>query len=148
MKTSSLFLPFAFLFVTACGGTPTSTPPPAEKSGDKPTDGHAHGKEQSLGNLTIGVHTFELVQLGEVKAGAEAVIDLKFPAGKPLPPIVRAWVGIESAAGSIKDRIGKNGEGDGFHGHIEAPTPLPEGSKLWIEIEENGTKTHASVAWK
>lgn len=145
MKTSSLFLPFAFLFVAACGGgTPTNTPPPAEKS----ADGHAHGKAQSLGNLTIGAHTFEVVQSGEVKAGAEAVIDLKFAAGKPLPPIARVWVGIESAEGSIKDRIGKNGEGDGFHGHVVAPDKVPEGSKFWIEFEENGTKSHASVAWK
>ena len=38
-------------------------------------------------------------------------------------------------------------EGDTvMHGHPEVPAPLPQGSRFWIAIEENGATATGSVA--
>ena len=124
----------------AGGNTPAKTPADGPKMGD-------HGEEKPLGSLTIGAHTFELIQAGAITAGKEGSVDLVFPAGKPVPGTVRAWVGVESGEGSLKSKLGKEGD-RAVHGHFEVPKPIPAGSKIWIEIEENGQSLRASAAWK
>ncbi|HEX5052791.1 MAG TPA: hypothetical protein VFZ65_13525 [Planctomycetota bacterium] len=136
------------LLFAACGGDATkgATDPKAPKPA-APSAGDTHGEEQSLGALTIGTHTFAVIQEGSVVAGKEAHLDLVFAAGIPLPGTVRAWAGVESSQGSMKAKLGKENETT-LHGHIEVPKPIPEGSKFWIEIEENGATKKDSVAWK
>lgn len=131
-------LPFA-----ACSKHEAGTPPHS----DKPMD-HGHGEKKPLGPLTIGAHTFAVVQEGDVKAGAEAAFDLEFPKGKALPGTVRGWIGVESGEGSKKDPITKENETT-LHGHLEVPKAIPAGAKLWIEIEETaGKPTKGSIAYK
>ena len=107
----------ALLFAACTKETVTSTPN-APAGGAAHTDG-AHGAEQQLGSLTIGAHTFDVVQAGAVAAGKEAYFDLVFPAGKPVPSTVRAWLGVESGEGSMKSKLGKEGD-RALHGHVEA----------------------------
>jgi hypothetical protein len=148
MKTLPLLLTLSLL--AACtkeasttpagGNAPAKTPADAPKMGD-------HGAEHPLGSLTIGAHTFELIQAGAITAGKEGAIDMVFPAGKPRPGTVRAWVGVESGEGSMKSKLDKEGD-RAVHGHFEVPSPIPAGSKIWIEIEENGQSLRGSAAWK
>lgn len=137
-------LPFA-----ACGksGTEPVTPP---KSGTPaPVDDHGHGTPHDLGTRTVGAHSFELVVFGTVEAGHETAIELHFPKDKTLPGTVRAWLGVESGEGSEKSKVGKDADvPNGLHGHLDAPKPLPAGSKLWIEIEDNGKTDRAGFDWK
>ena len=86
------------------------------------------------------------MQEGDVTAGKEAFFDVVFAAGKPVPSTVRAWIGAESGEGSVKAKLGKEGD-RALHGHVEVPSPIPGGSKLWIEIEEGGKPARASLAW-
>ena len=123
--------------------SPTGTPPANQPAGH----GDEHGAESVLGTVTIGAHTFEVTQLGEVEAGKEAHLDLEFPASRPMPGIVRAWIGVESGQGSMKGKLGKEGE-HGMHGHLQVPKPIPAGSKIWIEIEEGTNVQRGSIAWK
>jgi hypothetical protein len=132
------------LLTAACGNDAPKATAPGPTAPAAPMDDH--GTPHPLGNLTIGGHTFEVIQEGEVQAGHEAALDLKFPAGKALPGTVRAWIGVESGQGSMKGRLTKETERI-VHGHIEVPKPIPEGSKVWIEIEENGEKLRGSLAW-
>lgn len=124
--------------------TPTTTPPPGGTA--EPMD-HGHGAEHPLGAMTIGAHTFQLAQFGDVVAGKEAVFELEFAKDKAVPGTVRGWVGVESGEGSMKARFGKEGD-HGLHAHLQVPATLPAGSKLWIEIEENGKSTRGSAAFQ
>lgn len=145
MKT----LPLLFLCLSplaACGGSDTKSGAPQQPAPSAPMD-HGHGEEKPLGSLTIGAHTFQLLQLGDVAAGKEAVFELALAKDKPVPALVRGWVGVESGEGSMKARFGKEGD-HGLHAHLEVPKALPAGSKLWIEIEENGKTERGSSAWK
>jgi hypothetical protein len=145
MKTTLLPLCALFLFGACTKHDSTAAP-----GGTKPTaasGGEEHGTPHPLGSLTIGAHTFALTQFGDITPGKEGAIELAFPADKPVPSTVRVWVGIETAEGSVRQRCGKEGE-HGLHGHVEVPKALPTGSKIWIEIEENGKTQSASVAWK
>ncbi|MBL8727028.1 MAG: hypothetical protein JNM25_01265 [Planctomycetes bacterium] len=144
---TKLLLPSLSLLAlfAACGNdgkTPTSTPGPGAPAAPM----NDHGTPHPLGELTLGAHTFQVIQAGDVVAGKEAAIDLEFPAGKPLPGTVRAWIGLESGQGSMKGRLGKETERI-VHGHIEVPKVIPDGSKVWIEIEANGTTLRGSLAW-
>lgn len=139
---SLVLLPFLFV---ACGDKHPPAGPGTTTDGM--TDDHGHGEAKPLGQLTVGAHTFQATQLGTVEAGKEGMFDLEFPAGKPVPGIVRAWIGIESGTGSMKAKLGKEGE-RGMHGHVAVPKPIPDGAKLWIEIEENGASQRGSIAWK
>lgn len=145
MKTTLLSVCVLSLFA-ACGtkGSEVIAPgggkqPPAASEG--------HGAPTELGSLTIGAHTFRVIQLGAITAGKEGAIELAFPADKPVPSTVRLWVGIESGEGSVKQPCGKEGE-HGLHGHVEVPKTFPAGSKLWIEIEANGQALRGSIAWQ
>ena len=121
--------------------------PPANATGAAPMDDHGHGPAKPLGAMTIGAHTFDVVQEGDVKAGEDLPVDLKFAAGKPLPANVRAWIGVQSGEGSRKAKLTKENDTT-LHQHVDVPSPLPAGSALWIEIEENGKTEAKSVATK
>lgn len=139
------FLICAVLPFAACSKhEATGTPPHS----DKPMD-HGHGAEQALGSLTIGAHTFNVAQFGDVKAGAEAAFEVSFPKDKPIPATIRGWVGVESGEGSMKGVFGKeDNEPLARHGHVDVPKTIPAGAKLWIEIEEGGKPARGSIAYK
>lgn len=142
----ALVLPLVWL-LTACGQSGTPTTQPGGSSAATVGKSDDHGEKKPLGPLTIGAHTFEVIQYGDVKPDHEASFDLEFPAGKPVPETVRAWIGIESARGSMKAKLGKEGD-RGKHGHVDAPATIPANSKVWFEIEENGQTARGSIAWK
>ncbi len=141
----------AVLPLAACTKTDDPKTPPANTGTNTgagaATDDHGHGPRKPLGAMTIGAHTFDVVQLGDVAAGKQAVVELEFAAGKPLPATARGWIGAESGQGSVKAPFDKEGE-HGMHAHLEVPKTLPAGSALWIELEDGGKTEAKSVAWK
>ncbi len=146
MKTKLLPVLVASFFIAACG-----------KEAHVHTPGDSHGKEAghtddhddggqgsmvSLGSIQLGGVAVEVKQEGTVEAGKEVGVDLSFAKGAAVPGTVRAWVGVESAAGSLKAKL------SGTHGHLEVPKPLPDGSKFWFEVEGATGITKASIAFR
>lgn len=98
-----------------------------------------HGATVELGEQTAGEFQVKAARDGDVKAGAELPVDIWITGG-PKVAAVRFWVGTEDAKGSMKAKAEL--EKDNWHTHGEVPAPMPEGAKLWIEIEaEGGLKT-------
>jgi hypothetical protein len=148
MKTQPMFLFAALLPLVACGEAPAPAAAPATPAAAAaaPMD-HDHGDEKPIGPMAIGAWQFTVVQLGDVKPGAEAVFELEFAKDAKVPPLARAWVGAADGKGSMKVRFGKEGD-HGLHAHVQVPSPLPADAKLWIEIEADGKTEAASTAWK
>jgi hypothetical protein len=132
--------------------------PGAQKSGSSDHDhdhdhgddhDHGHGESETtvaLGAATIGGWTVGVTRgEGDVKPGGEVAVDLQLTDGAGTIDAVRIWIGAADGAGSIKE-LAKPEEGGGanhYHGHAEAPSPLPAGSKLWIELEIKGQAKQA-----
>lgn len=143
-----LLLSFAVVVLfAACGKSGSTTVTPLAGGGAAAGHGDEHGAPIALGKLTIGAHAFDVVQLGKLEAGKEGVVELHFPADKPVPATVRAWLGDEAGEGARKQRFGKEGD-HGLHAHLDVRKDLTAQHKLWIEIEENGATTRGSVAWQ
>ncbi len=105
-----------------------------------------HGATVELGEQKVGEFDVKASRDGDVKAGAELPVDIWITGG-PKVSAVRFWVGVEDASGSMKAKAEL--EKDNWHTHGEVPSPMPEGSKLWIEIEaEGGAKTLVSFDLK
>lgn len=159
---ATLFTLMIALSLTACGG--------GEKDHDHKDHGHKdhkhkdettkkdetskkdhkdddHGKAADLGKADVDGTSVAVTQYGHVHAGEEAVVDVTVSGGDHKPSAVRVWVGVESAQGSIKSLLSiENGK---YHGHCDAPDPLPAGSKIWVELEaEDGHKHAASFDFK
>lgn len=151
MKTlyTSLLLVLLTPFVACNKADATATPAgkPAPVAEPLEAGAHAHGDEKPIGPMAIGAYQFTVVQLGDVKAGAEAVFELEFAKDAKVPSIARAWLGVESGQGSMKARFGKEGD-HGLHAHVQAPATLPADAKLWIEVEADGKTERAATAWK
>jgi hypothetical protein len=136
---------------------------PAAKAGDHSHDGdHAHdhdhdhakagsmdkddghGETVQMGEQKAGPFTVKVSRDGDIKAGGDVPVDIWVDGGAK-GKAVRFWFGTEDGKGSIKAKC--EVEVDQWHTHGEVPDPLPEGSKLWIEIEgEDGTKTVVGFA--
>jgi hypothetical protein len=142
-----LSVPLTALLLAACTEEAPKTAPAGDNAPPAQATMDEHGEKKPLGNLTVGSHTFAVVQYGDIAAGKEAVLDLDFPAGAALPPTVRAWVGLESGAGSMKARLAREGDRT-VHGHVQVPKPVPEASAIWIEIEDGQKTSRGSIAWK
>lgn len=129
----------------ACGKeTHVHTPGDGHGTEAGHTDDHGggHGSMVSLGSIQLGGVAVEVKQEGTVEAGKEVGVDLSFAKGAAVPGTVRAWVGVESAAGSLKAKL------SGMHGHLEVPKPLPEGSKFWFEADGTAGTSKASIAFR
>lgn len=110
-------------------------------------DSHGHGTAQDLGTTTVAGVKLTVVQEGEVKPGGEAAFEIELNEGQKKPRAVRVWVGIESARGSVKAKA--EAKDQGFHAHVEVPKKLPEGSRLWIEVDPGeGKREKASFELK
>lgn len=109
--------------------------------------GHSHADRTALGEVKVGDHTVGVFQIAKIEPGKEGDFDLDFQAGRGLPSAVRGWIGLESGHGALKVRFEKETDSR-MHGHPEVPKPLPEGSKLWIEIEGTAGTSKASVAFR
>lgn len=108
--------------------------------------GDGHGALTPLGTIKLGDLVVQVAQEGAATPGHEVGIDLTFEKGKR-PETVRAWVGLEAATGSVKAKLGKEGDAV-LHAHIEMPKPLPAGSLLWVEREATTGTVKASIALK
>jgi hypothetical protein len=100
---------------------------------------HSHGNATQLGEQIAGGFKIKASCDGAILAGKDAPIDVWVlsPDGTPAKPAaVRFWIGTEDAKGSVKAKAAL--EKDNWHTHAEVPSPLPAGSKLWIEVEANG----------
>jgi len=109
-------------------------------------DGHS-GAVIELGTSTIG--PFDVLATrdeGLIVAGNDAFIDVTVTptAGSTVKAVsVRLWIGTEDAKGSVKAKseIENPAEPSHWHTHAEIPNPIPEGSRLWIEIENDNGET-------
>lgn len=99
----------------------------------------------SLGTITIDGFEMEVIQEGRVVAGQEATFEITINGNKE-PKAVRVWIGIESGRGSRKGKAHKHD--DKMEVHADVPDPMPEGSRLWIEVENNDKKTVGSIAFR
>lgn len=104
--------------------------------------GHG-GAVIQLGESTIGSYNVKATRdEGQIVAGKDAPIDVTITpaAGSPLKAIaVRLWIGTQDAKGSVKAKAEVEDPKDPnrWHIHAEIPSPLPVGSKLWVEIEDD-----------
>jgi hypothetical protein len=103
--------------------------------------GHHGGTVIELGSATIGAFDVKATRdEGQVVAGKDSPIDVTVTpsAGSTVKAAaVRFWIGTEDAKGSVKAKgdIENPAEPNRWHTHVEIPSPIPAGSKLWVEIE-------------
>lgn len=128
------------------GGGQANNAGKPEGSGGEPMHDDDHGDAHPLGKLTAHGVTFDVTQFGHIEAGEEGAIELTFANGDDRISTVRGWVGVESGEGSMKSMWQLEGDA-GIHGHVDVPDPIPEGSKIWIELEKAGKTETVSVAY-
>jgi hypothetical protein len=96
-----------------------------------------------LGTSTIGGFDVKATRdEGQIVAGKDAPIDVTVTpaAGSTAKATaVRFWIGTEDGKGSVKAKadIENPAEPNRWHTHAEIPNPMPTGSKLWVEIEDD-----------
>lgn len=111
-----------------------------------PKAGHG-GQVIALGEQTIGSFSAKATRdQGQIVAGKDAPIDVTVTpaAGARAKAVaVRFWIGTQDAKGSVKAKaeIENPQEPDRWHVHAEIPNPMPAGSKLWVEIEDDKSGT-------
>ncbi len=115
----------------------------------KPDAGHG-GPVIDLGTATIGGFSAKVTRdQGDIVAGKDAPIDVTVtPASGTTSKVtaVRFWIGIEDGSGSAKAKseIENPAEPNRWHTHAEVPDPLPPGSKLWVEVEDDSGKRNVA----
>lgn len=109
---------------------------------DQGADDHSTDQKTELGTLEVALATLQVTLMGEVTPGKEVHFDVSLADGTA-PETLRAWIGQESGAGSMKVKLeGKEGH---WHGHVETPDDVA-GAALWIEAEDDaGERTRASL---
>ncbi len=108
---------------------------------------HDHGDEVSLGKTMVGDIEIECWQShGELEPGKELHLVVKLPYNDNGATIIRAWLGTEDRLASMVGRGEYAASHDDYDLHAEAPDPLPENTRWWIEIEKpDGTKAVGSI---
>jgi hypothetical protein len=106
----------------------------------------AHGKPAGppieLGTTACGAFTVKAARDDfPMKPGCDSPIDVWLTGGSAKIVAVRFWIGLEDAKGSLKARaaIENPAEPNHWHTHAEIPDPIPAGSKIWVEIEAEGS---------
>lgn len=123
-----------------------------DKDGDKSHEGadhdeDGHGKSHPLGKMKAHGREFSIVQMGDIHAGEEGAVEIEFASGKDRIATTRAWVGIESGEGSTKAKLDLEGTTT-LHGHLDVPSPIPAGSKLWFSFDIDDKVETYSIAYK
>lgn len=108
-----------------------ATPAPHAGHGDE-------GPENKLGSADIAGVKVDASQMGDVKAGAEGVFEVKL-AGGATPTAIRMWVGTADGKDAVKAVAEK--EEDHFHCHVEVPKTLAAEAMLCVELEIAGART-------
>lgn len=120
---------------------------PAPKKDADSHNGHDDGPTTELGEQNAGDFNVRASLDGEIAPGKDAAIDVWVTGGTAKVAAVRLWIGTQDGKGSVKAKAEL--EKDNWHTHAEIPSPLPKGSKLWIEIEsDKGDKTVAGFDLK
>lgn len=143
-----LFLLVALAGLVGCGGDTPDEDQTGHSAGKQDDDaGHEddhddhddHGEKSDRGTKAAGPAKVSLGLYGNVVAGMEAIMDIEVEDMKP--EAVRVWIGLERAqdSGSMKSKL--DGEGS-YHGHVEVPAKLPDGSAIWIELEAPDGSRH------
>ena len=116
---------------------------------------HAHdGPKHDLGKKAVAGYVVSVTQIGDaVTAGKASTFEIKVnpkdaAAGAAQPTAVRAWVGNEKAQGSVKAKAPWHEKGKFYDADLEVPAKLPDGSKLWVEVETDAGKHRASFDYK
>ncbi len=139
----------ATLSMTACtpGTENAKSVPATRESTPAATNGHG-GPVIELGSASVGTFSAKATRdQAEIVAGKDAPIDLTITPNVDATTkvaTVRFWIGIEDASGSVKAKaeIEDPSEPNRWHTHAEIPDPLPSGSKLWVEIEDDAGGKH------
>ena len=157
------FLTIALVTLYGVAGCKNEAPrtPPKTDSGAAQVDDHDHqhagghedeGPVIELGTAMAGPWNVRVARdAGAIAAGAEPPVDAWITGGSGTIAAVRFWIGTADAAGSIKVLAEVENPADQTHrhAHVEVPKPLPEGSKLWVEVEDNsGAKNAAGFELK
>jgi hypothetical protein len=100
------------------------------------------GPKVDLGKQDIAGYSVAVTQYGEVKPGASMSYEIVLSGGAGKPKAVRAWYGVESAEGSVKAKAVEQAKY--WDADLELPEKLPDGSKLWVEVETNAGKKKAA----
>ncbi len=108
---------------------------PAPADAANPSGGHHHGETTELGEQAAGGFTIKASRDGDITPGKDVPIDVWVTGGTAKVAAVRFWIGTQDAKGSMKAKAEL--EKDNWHTHAEIPSPLPEGSKLWVEVEDD-----------
>lgn len=121
---------------------------------DSHAPGHG-GAVIALGEQTVGPFNAKATRdEGQIVAGKDAAIDVTITpvAGSAAKAVaVRFWIGMQDAKGSVKAKaeIEDPKDPNRWHVHAEIPSPMPAGSKLWVEIEsDKGEKSVAAFDLK
>ena len=147
---SSVVATAAFVGVARAAQHPSNSP--GDKHEHKEGEKHEHtedehkGERKDLGKKEIGGYTVQVAQVGEVKAGEEAVFVITLSGGGGKPKAIRGWVGVESGERSIKSKA--EDEEKEYHLHHEVSKPMPAKSMLWVEVETSAGKKKGSFALK
>lgn len=109
---------------------PAITPTPVALA----EDGHQHGKDaiHKLGRKKIGDYTVSVILIGEAEAGEKVKFDIKLIDAKADPKALRVWIGTEDAKDDTKTALVKGQKT--YAAEVSVPSPLPPGSKVWVEI--------------
>ncbi|MGE3108160.1 MAG: hypothetical protein AB7G11_09985 [Phycisphaerales bacterium] len=160
---AALLITAGLCCVPACDKKPApgNTAPANTRNDDHdhaPGDGHDHHDHAAvidLGATTIGPFEVRASRdQGDLVAGKEAAINVTVspaPGATATVAAVRSWIGAEDANGSVKTKadIEDPKNPNRWHTHAEIPSPLPAGSKLWVEIEDDkGAKSVGSFDLK
>lgn len=174
LATICLSLTASVLALVACNKEQPSANPTPDAHADTAHDDHAHddhvhgpngehleqmaghgGPVIELGSATIGAFNAVATRdQAQIVAGKDAPIDVTvtpLAGGSAKATAVRFWIGTEDAKGSVKAKadIENPAEPNRWHTHAEIPNPIPDGAKLWVEIEDDqGARTAGSFDLK
>lgn len=115
-----------------------------EHAGHDHASGHTdEGKAHGLGQISIANITYRVTLHGEITQGTEAVISIEAEQGQS-PKELRAWVGVKNGRGSVKALLRADSHGH-FHGHLEVPAKLAQGSAIWLDVQTEAGRHRGSV---
>lgn len=99
---------------------------------------------KDLGTLPIGAYSVQVSQQSDYTAGGKTKYFIKPTGGQGQPTAIRAWVGSESAEGSLKAKAAYDAADGDYDATVEIPATPPADAKLWVEVEDAGKREKAS----